>query len=218
MDTFETLLFVAEGALFNEKLAENNALKQTLKHFGQQDGPSFRIKYSDLQQHFKLLGQKKRTELLLHNFLRAQGQEARRYFDQQLAKQTRLVKGSLDFLQEVHGKLNLLLYGKEKKEQLWPRLQAAKLPAYFKQIYFADDFQQSLPDKAIFMTMINKAKVDPDTTLVIGTNLSDEIQGAENADLKSLWLAPKKEKIPITPHPTLHLAKLSDLLFYLNIE
>ncbi|MCT7862013.1 MAG: HAD family hydrolase, partial [Lactobacillus crispatus] len=53
--------------------------------------------------------------------------------------------------------------------------------------------------------------------LIIGTNLDEEIQGAENANLKSLWLAPKKDKIPISPHPTLHLSKLADLSFYLDL-
>ncbi|PEH03519.1 hypothetical protein CP356_09760, partial [Lactobacillus sp. UMNPBX5] len=45
-----------------------------------------------------------------------------------------------------------------------------------------------------------------------------EIQGAENANLKSLWLAPKKDKIPISPRPTLHLSKLADLDFYLDLD
>ena len=37
-------------------------------------------------------------------------------------------------------------------------------------------------------------------------------------NLKSLWLAPKKDKIPISPRPTLHLSKLSDLSFYLDVN
>ena len=60
--------------------------------------------------------------------------------------------------------------------------------------------------------------IDPDNILVIGPNLDEENQGAENANLKSLWLAPKKDKIPISPRPTLHLSKLSDLSFYLDVN
>ncbi len=218
MNTFETLIFVPEGTLLNEKLAEQTALRQTVKKFSGNFGPAQRIKYTDLAEHSKLMGQKKRIEVLLQNFLPNEIKEARPYFNQQITKQARLIKDSQEFLEEVKGHLNLFLYGKENKSALMPRLKKAGIAAYFESLYFADDFKEKLPDKAVFRNIIEKTGVDPDTALVIGSNLSDEIQGAENADIKSMWLAPKKEKIPITPHPTLHLAKLSDLLFYLNIE
>lgn len=218
MDTFSTLIFVPEGTLLNEKLAERTVLRKTVKHFTGNFGPAERIKYSDLTSQFKLLSQAERINLLIQNFLPNEIKAAETYFEQQLSEQHQVIKGSLDFLQAVKGKLNLFLLGKENKKQLLPRLKESQLDSYFESIYFADDFTEQLPNKSILRTIVAKANVDPDNVLVIGANLSDEIQGAENANLKSLWIAPKKEKIPITPHPTLHLAKLSDLLFYLNIE
>lgn len=40
MSTFNTLIFIPEGSLLNEKLAERNALRQTLKHYGVDCGPA----------------------------------------------------------------------------------------------------------------------------------------------------------------------------------
>lgn len=217
MASFTSLLFVPEGSLLNEQLALRTALHQSMRHFGQAFGPAQRIKYNALTAHFKLASQDKQITLLLQNFLPAE-KSALVYFKEQLAQQDRLKPGSLEFLQTVQGKITLLLYGKEKKKDLKPRLAKSGLQQYFTHLFFADDFKQKLPDKAVFRQIVAQTGVDPDTVLVIGSNLQDEIQGAENADLKSLWLAPKKEKIPISPHPTLHLAKLSHLLFYLNIE
>ena len=34
MSTFNTLIFIPEGSLLNEKLAVKTALRQTLKYFG----------------------------------------------------------------------------------------------------------------------------------------------------------------------------------------
>lgn len=218
MASFSSLLFVPEGSLLNERLALRTALRQTMSHFGKQSGPAERIKYNGLANGFKLQSLKKQITLICQSFLPAQGEAGKKYLRWQLSKQEQVMPGSKDFLSTVQGKIPLLLYGKENKVALWPRLKKAGLLAPFSHLFFADDFKQELPDKAVFRIIVQKTKVDPHGVLVIGTNLADEIQGAENANLKSLWLAPKKEKIPITPHPTLHLAKLSDLLFYLNIE
>lgn len=218
MNDFENLLFIPEGSLLNENLAERTALRQTAKHFKRPFGPAERLQYNDLVNKFKLLSEKQRIEILNQNFFPNQIKTASNYFEQQLLKQHRLVKGSQAFLEEAKEGCRLFLYGKENKAQLLPRLKAAGIVQYFKALFFADDFEEKLPDKAVFLKIIRQTKLDPNTVLVIGTNLADEIQGAENAKLASLWLAPKREKIPISPHPTLHLTKLSDLLFYLNIE
>ncbi|MDN6040296.1 MAG: HAD family hydrolase, partial [Lactobacillus sp.] len=40
MSTFDTLVFIPEGSLLNEKLAEKNALRQTLKQYDLDWGPA----------------------------------------------------------------------------------------------------------------------------------------------------------------------------------
>ncbi|AYE60865.1 hypothetical protein BC335_0324 [Lactobacillus helveticus] len=131
-----------------------------------------------------------------------------------MQEQTRLVKGATDFLDEVSGSLRMILLAKETRTQIEPRLAPTELLSSFDFAYFADDFKVKLPSKNIFFKILkDHPEIDPDNTLVIGTNLDEEIQGAENANLKSLWLAPKKDKIPISPCPTLHLSKLADLDF-----
>lgn len=68
MSTYETLIFIPEGSLLNEKVAERNALRQTLKHFQHEFGPAERLKYTSLQKQVKLLPQNKRIDLLLQTF------------------------------------------------------------------------------------------------------------------------------------------------------
>lgn len=218
MATFETLIFIPEGSLLNEKLAEKTALRQTLKHYGLDWGPAERLRYTSLEKEFKNLSNDDQIDLALSTFLKEDLSKVRIVFDDAMKDQTRLVKGAIDFIDEVSGKLHLILLAKEKRTQIEPRLAPTELLSSFDNAYFADDFTDKLPSKNIFFKILkDNPDIDPDTVLVIGTNLDEEIQGAENANLKSLWLAPKKDKIPISPHPTLHLSKLADLSFYLDL-
>lgn len=218
MATFETLIFIPEGSLLNEKLAEKTALRQTLKHYELDWGPAERLRYTSLEKEFKNLSSDDQIALALSTFLKEDLSKTRTVFDDAMKDQTRLVKGAIDFIDEVSGKLHLILLAKEKRTQIEPRLAPTELLSSFDNAYFADDFTDKLPSKNIFFKILkDNPDIDPDTVLVIGTNLDEEIQGAENANLKSLWLAPKKDKIPISPHPTLHLSKLADLSFYLDL-
>ncbi|RMC45255.1 HAD hydrolase-like protein [Lactobacillus sp. ESL0230] len=212
MTKFETLIFIPEGSLLNEQVAEKNALSQTLKS-KQPFGPSERLKYTKLQEKTKLLGLNKRISLILNAFnLQPE------IFTINLQKQHQLVKGTISFLDAVVDQVNLIMLAKESKQIITPRLEQSALLTYFAATYFADDFTQELPAKSVLAQVVRQEQLDPDTCLVIGTDLADEIQGAVNTNLQSLWLAPKKSKLPISPRPTLHLNKLSDLLFYLDLS
>lgn len=218
MATFETLIFIPEGSLLNEKLAEKTALRQTLKHYGLDWRPAERLRYTSLEKEFKNLSSDDQIDLALSTFLKEDLSKTRTVFDDAMKDQTMLVKGAIDFIDEVSGKLHLILLAKEKRTQIEPRLAPTELLSSFDNAYFADDFTDKLPSKNIFFKILkDNPDIDPNTVLIIGTNLDEEIQGAENANLKSLWLAPKKDKIPISPHPTLHLSKLADLSFYLDL-
>ncbi|UZN42848.1 HAD family hydrolase [Lactobacillus sp. IBH004] len=218
MAKYETLIFILEGSLLNEKVAELNALSQTLKLAGREFGPAQRIQYNSVQEKIKLLGFDERIKLTLQEFFKNDWISAKGTFDNQLQKQDQLNKDVLPFLDEVKNKVNLILLTKEKKDVASSRMQSTELLNYFSAVYFKDDLTSKLPDKKVLTTILHQQNLSPATCLVIGTNLVDEIQGAENANLDSLWLAPKKVKMPISPHPTLHLNKLSDLLFYLELS
>ncbi|BDR60861.1 HAD family hydrolase [Lactobacillus xylocopicola] len=218
MAKFETLIFIPEGSLLDQKSAEANALRITLEHFGTGMGPTQRLKYASLGQQTKLLGMDERIDLFLKTIVPQDLTTARHFFDEQLRQQDRLNKETIPFLDEVQGKLQLILLSKEPRQLIASRLQATELFSYFSACYGKDELQGRLPEKRVFDQIVQEQKITPASCLVIGTDLSEDIQGAENAGLQSLWLAPKKVKLPISPRPTLHLSKLSDLLFYLNLS
>ncbi|MDF7682026.1 HAD family hydrolase [Lactobacillus sp. ESL0679] len=219
MTKFETLIIIPEGSLLNQKVAERNALRQTLRELGCDFGPAERIKYTSLQEQVKFLGQDERIQLILQTFCNDNLQASQQIFWQKMTDQKQLAQDAITFLDEVTTKVNLVMLAKEPQKILAPRLAESELLNYFSAVYFPENSAAKLPNKNVFVPIFQEHNnFNPATTLVIGTNLTEEIQGAENANLPSLWLAPKKSKIPITPHPTLHLNKLSDLLFYLQLS
>lgn len=181
------------------KNQQKTALRQTLKHYGLDWGPAERLRYTSLEKEFKNLSSDDQIDLALSTFLKEDLSKTRTVFDDAMKDQTRLVKGAIDFIDEVSGKLHLILLAKEKRTQIEPRLAPTELLSSFDNAYFADDFTDKLPSKNIFFKILkDNPDIDPDTVLVIGTNLDEEIQGAENANLKSLWLAPKRQDTNFT--------------------
>lgn len=218
MTKFETLIFIPEGTILDEKIAERNALRQTLDEVGEGFGPAERIKYTNLQSQINFLGFNERIELLLQTFCNQQLFTARKIFNKKMQKQKQLVKDVIPFLNEMENRINMILLAKEDQKTITSRLEESELLNYFSATYSQDDFEQKLPNKTILTKIIQEQNIDPDTCLVIGTDLADEIQGAENAELPSLWIAPRTVKMPIHPRPTIHLTKLNDLLFYLELS
>ena len=218
MSKFKTLIFISEGTILNEQAAERNALKQTLAAFQHEFSPAERLKYNNLQAQSKLLHFIERLDLLLKTFFPANLTLARICFWEKMKDQKQLNKDAVALIPQIASQVNLLLFSKEKRKIMTSRLAENDLLAYFTKCYVQEDFAQALPDKSVFHQLLNEQKLDASSSLIIGTDLTDEIQGAVNAAIPSLWLAPKKVKMPISPRPTLHLSKLSDLIFYLELS
>ena len=158
---YETLIFILEGSLLNEKVAELNALSQTLKLAGREYGPAERIRYNSLHEKIKLLGFDERIKLTLQEFFKNDWISAKGTFDNQLQKQDQLNKDVLPFLDEVQNKVNLILLTKEKKDVASSRMQSTELLNYFSAVYFKDDFACKFPDKKVLTTILQLLKNGP---------------------------------------------------------
>ncbi|WEV44100.1 HAD family hydrolase [Lactobacillus sp. ESL0684] len=218
MTKFETLIFIPEGSLLNEKLAQRTALSQTLAALNEGFGPKERLQYTEIQEQAKLLGLNERIELTLQTFCKANYQTAKPIFWQKLAHQTQLVKGAISFLEQIPDQVKLVLLAKEPKQVISTRITDSKLLNFFSACYFSEDFSDTFTQTILGQVLQAEPAINPATCLLIGTDLADEIQAANQANLASVWLAPKKVKLPINPRPTMHLTRLSDLLFYLNLS
>ena len=63
-----------------------------------------RLRYTSLQKQFKTLSITEQIDLSLSTFLKNDLSETHTIFDNEMKKQTRLVKGAIEFLDEISSK------------------------------------------------------------------------------------------------------------------
>ena len=205
---YKNIILIPEGTIFNEKITERAAIKNTLKKFGVNNFNDKKELFNQLFDRYINEKRTKRYELLLTALSpEVDLNESKSLFYQQLACQTRLTKNIHADLTNLSTVTNIIIYSFLPKEVISARLEntnlALNLPI----------FSAVSPDK--FTDIIKQKQWDTEETLVIGTNLSDEIQEANNENVDSMWISTGR-KVPITPHPTLHMKKFADSLFYVN--
>ena len=205
---YKNIILIPEGTIFNEKITERAAIKNTLKKFGVNNFNDKKELFNQLFDRYINEKRTKRYELLLTALLpEVDSNESKSLFYQQLIHQTHLTKNIQTDLTNLSSVTKIIIYSFLPKEVISARLEntnlALNLPI----------FSAISPDK--FTDIIKQKQWDTEETLVIGTNLSDEIQEANTENVDSMWISTGR-KVPITPHPTLHMKKFADSLFYVN--
>ena len=205
---YKNIILIPEGIIFNEKITERAAIKNTLKKFGVNNFNDKKELFNQLFDRYVNENRTKRYELLLTALLsEVDLNESKSLFYQQLACQTRLTKNIHADLTNLSTVTNIIIYSFLPKEVISARLENTNL------VLDLPIFSAVSPDK--FTDIIKQNQWDTEETLVIGTNLNDEIQKANDEKVDSMWISTGR-KVPITPHPTLHMKKFADSLFYVN--
>ena len=90
------------------------------------------------------------------------------------------------------------------------------LDRFFKIIVSADDVGLSKPDAAPFQTALEAAGVKPSQALHIGDHPGDDIQGALDVGMHTLWFNPQGKAWPQQPRPHGEIRCLSEIPPWLN--
>ncbi|MBD5432237.1 MAG: hypothetical protein HDR42_01895 [Lactobacillus sp.] len=205
---YKNIILIPEGIIFNEKITERAAIKNTLKKFGISNFNEKKELFNQLFDRYVNEKRTKRYELLLTALLpEIELTDSTAILYQQLIHQTRLTKNIQTDLTNLSSVTKMIIYSFLPKEVISARLENTNLALNLPK------FSAVSPDK--FTDIIKQNQWDTEETLVIGTNLNDEIQKANDEKVDSMWISTGR-KVPITPHPTLHMKKFADSLFYVN--
>ena len=90
------------------------------------------------------------------------------------------------------------------------------LDRFFKIIVSADEVGLSKPDAAPFQTALESAGVEPSQALHIGDHPGDDIQGALDVGMHTLWFNPQGKAWPQQPRPHGEIRCLSEIPPWLN--
>lgn len=143
----------------------------------------------------------------------ALGRKLAAYFPEARKQSPVLYEESLEILDQLKGRYQLLLLTNGS-----PSLQNTKLEItpeivpYFDHIVISGAFGRGKPDPAIFQHALSKFGLQPDDALMVGDNLLTDIIGAEKAGIRSVWIN-REAKVPHeTIIPTYEIKHLQELL------
>lgn len=111
----------------------------------------------------------------------------------------------------AQAKLGLLTNGPGQIQ--WPKIDILDLEPYFDGIFVSGDYGISKPDPEIFEVALDSLSSRPEHSLYIGNSLQYDIQGAENANMCSIWVnTAQLERTPDDPNPDYTIDEVAQLL------
>jgi putative hydrolase of the HAD superfamily len=68
------------------------------------------------------------------------------------------------------------------------KIEGAGLAGYFDQVLISGDIGIGKPDRRAFEMLLTRLKASAETTLMIGDSLTSDVQGAQRAGLRGVWI------------------------------
>ena len=118
--------------------------------------------------------------------------------------QTNLVEGAIETLEYLKSKnYTLSIISNGFIEVQYTKLRRSGLLPYFTNIFLSEEIGYQKPDIRFFQAVLEKLEAKPSDCLVVGDNLQTDIQGAQNANINSVYFTNHSEisekDHPITP-------------------
>jgi putative hydrolase of the HAD superfamily len=104
--------------------------------------------------------------------------------------QTNLVDGAIEILDYLKGKGYILsIISNGFVEVQYTKLRRSGLLPYFSNVFLSEEIGCQKPNIRFFQAVLEKLQAKPAECLVIGDNLQTDIQGAQNANINSIFFA-----------------------------
>ena len=92
-----------------------------------------------------------------------------------------------------------------------PRILNSKVSKYISDIIVSEEVGLAKPNPIIFNTLLQNNNINSSEAIMIGDNLEKDIQGAKNANMKSIWYNPKKKNNNTNIIPDYEIKSLLEL-------
>lgn len=226
--TYHTLLFDADGTLFDYDRAETWALSQTIAQYGQAFSPDYTQLYRQIndplwddfeqgaitQERLKVL----RFELLFDSLEFDIDPTAFSVsYSRQLGKATFLIDGAQETVTALNGSYRLFIITNGLRDVQRPRFSASSIGRYFEDWVISEEVGFAKPDPRIFDVAFERmgwpAK---DGVLIIGDSLTSDMAGGIAYGIDTCWYNPTgRDPDPRIPS-TYEIRQLGQLLTVLN--
>ena len=220
---YKYLLFDADGTLLDYNQSETYALKEAFKMF-QVDLQDYQLeKYKIINAQLWAELEKgtissielrvKRFEILFQELnLNIDAVLFSKKYLEALGQSDFLIEGTIELLNSLKEKFELVIITNGIKEVQNSRLQKTKLDKYFNNVIISEEAGVAKPDRKFFDYTMNKIKFfNKKDMLIIGDSLNSDILGGNLSSIDTCWYNPLGNINTTEIKATYEIEKLKEL-------
>ena len=219
---YKLILFDADGTLFNFDKAEREAFERTMRNFEIKENlVILHQKYEKINKAvWKEFEEKKinSTNLRIERFKRffesqkldLVAEEISPFYLKKLSQGTELLVGAEEIVRYFQGKCELALATNGLSDVQRPRFSNSMLAKYFQHIFISEEIGFPKPNKEYFEYIFEQLPFKK-TAIIVGDNLTSDIQGGNDFGIDTCWYNPQKLKNESGIKPTYEIHELEEL-------
>lgn len=201
---YDVIFFDADGTIFDFEMAEKNAFIKTMKYFGiDSDDDNYMRIYKEINSELwsqyenkYITADRLKIERFSKFFLKIKldylGEEGSRIYLEFLSEGAFLISGAMELLQELKGKVNMILLTNGFTSVQRNRLKLSGISDFFSKIVISEEVGFAKPHVKIFeyglkdVSYGGKGKV-----LMVGDSLKSDILGGINYGIDTCYYNPE---------------------------
>jgi len=202
MSRYTSILFDADGTLFDFDKAETFAFRAALKEMSLPCSEDIVSDYKRINASLWELLEKgcitqkqiriRRFEMLHERFRFAGNpQNTADSFIKFLSRGVYFLDGAVDILEYLHGKYKLYLVTNGITQVQESRYALSGIDKYFEAMFISEELKVSKPDVRYFDIVFSEIGLaDKGEALIVGDSLTSDIKGGNNAGIDTCWYNP----------------------------